>query len=39
MNWSLVVRRSAQHEDPEGGSVVLQLTIGKLASEKNSKKS
>jgi hypothetical protein len=37
--YEMVVRISAQHEDPEGGSVVQQLTIRKLASKKISKKS
>jgi hypothetical protein len=37
MKWSFVF--PAQHEGPEGGSVVQQLTIRKIGFEKISKKS
>lgn len=36
MNWSFVFL--AQHEDPEGGSVVPQLTIRKIDFEKDFEK-
>lgn len=36
MNWSLIFL--AQHENPEGGSIVQQLSIGKIHLEKEFEK-
>jgi hypothetical protein len=36
MNWSLIFL--AQHEDPEGGSIVQQLSIRKIHLEKKVEK-